>query len=174
MFVDTLRYIRLRRSGFLFIGCEQTIAGAIRVRSCVFLRNRSHLSGASIPQLSAREAPLNIQNGGAVHKTILSFSMVMLLSSALFAQRAGSRATTGTTTTTNSGSCTSGSSTSTASPTGSASQRTQALNTVSLAGTRSKAEALIEGVNVIRASRSASSGTPSSSVKLPSTVVPFR
>jgi len=61
-----------------------------------------------------------------------------------------------------------------ASPIGSASQRTQALNTGSLARTGSKAAALIEGVNLIRASRSASWGTPSSSVKLPSTVVPFR
>ena len=105
-------------------------------------------------------------------KTILSFSMVMLLSSVLFAQRASSHATSSTTTTPNSGSCTLGGSTSSASTTGNASQ--QALNTVSLAGYKSKAAALIEGIDVIRASRSASSGTPNSGVKLPSTVVPFR
>jgi hypothetical protein len=113
--------------------------------------------------------------GGALKKTILSIFLVMLVASVMFAQTANHRSTTGTTTNATSGSCTSTSSTSTGTSTSSASQRSQALTTPAVVGTRSKVAAVIEGVHAVRVSQSSSMSTGTSGgVLLPSTVVPFR
>ena len=108
-------------------------------------------------------------------KTLIRTLSVMLLSSVMFAQRAVSRATTGTTTTSSSGSCTRTSSTGTGTSTSSASQRTQSLSTPDVLATRSKAAAVFEAMRVVRASQSPSTSTGTSGgVVLPNTVVPFR
>ena len=119
--------------------------------------------------------PAETAKGGALKKPTVSILFVMLMSSLMFAQRASSRATTGSTTTTSNGSCTRTGSTSTGTSTSSASQRTQSLSTPAVLGTRSKAAAVFEAMHVLRApqSPSVSSGT-SSGVLLPGTVVPFR
>ena len=121
------------------------------------------------------KGPAETGNGGALKKPTVSILFVMLMSSLTFAQRASSRATTGSTTTTSNGSCTRTGSTSTGTSTSSASQRTQSLSTPAVLGTRSKAAAVFEAMHALRApqSPSVSSGT-SSGVLLPGTVVPFR
>jgi hypothetical protein len=136
------------------------------------LIKRRNLSGARLYRSppATRHAEES-KNGGAV-KTIVTFFAVMLLSSVMFAQQRGGRAALGTTTTTNQGSCSSASSTT--STTSGASQRSQASNTARVVGTKSKAAALVEAIDAIHVSRSASLGTPSSGVELPSTIVPFR
>ena len=137
-----------------------------------FLRKRSNLSGARLYRSPPARRHAEESKTGGVVKTIVTFFAVMLLSSIMFAQQRGSRAASGRTTATNQGSCSSASSTT--STTSGASQRSQASNTARVVGTKSKAAALVEAINAIHVSRSASSGTPSSGVQLPSTIVPFR
>jgi len=118
--------------------------------------------------------PAETGDGGALKRTIRPLLLVMLMASAMFAQRTSSRATTGTTTTTN-GSCTSTGSTSTGTSVSSARQPTQSLGTPVVFGTGSKAAAVLEAIRVVRASRSPSaSSATTSGVLLPKTVVPFR
>ena len=153
------------------IGGELRNAEGSTGRSGAFLESTAISAG---PAIAMTSRPCRNPHGGALQKTLVTTLFVML-SSLLFAQRAVSRATTGTTTTASSGSCTRTSSTSTGTSASGASQPTQSRSTPSVLATRSKAVAVSEAIDVVRASPSPSTSTGTSNgVRLPSTVVPFR
>lgn len=107
-----------------------------------------------------------------MNKPVVSVLTIAFLSCAMFAQRATSRATTGTSTNTG-GSCTSASgTTNTGGAARSSSQRGQTAGTPVLL-TGSKTAALVQGVRILRNSRAMSSGTSASGIQLPTAVVPF-
>lgn len=107
-----------------------------------------------------------------MNKPVVSVLTIAFLSCAMFAQRATSRATTGTSTNTG-GSCTSASgTTNTGGIARGSSQRGQTVGTPAVL-TGSKTAALAQSVRILRSSRAVSSGASASGMQLPNTVVPF-